>query len=46
MYLNQKEFMFNVKDLSIFLVKDANERLSENNLDFSSLAESKNNFKK
>ena len=26
MYLNQKNFIFNVKDLSILLVKDANER--------------------
>ena len=30
MYLNQKDFIFNVKDLSILLVKDANERFSEN----------------
>ena len=28
MYLNQKDFIFNVKDLSLLLVKDANERLS------------------
>ena len=31
MYLNQKDFIFNVKDLSLLLVKDANERLSEKN---------------
>ena len=31
MYLNQKSFIFNVKDLSIILVKDANERFSEKN---------------
>ena len=31
MYLNQKNFIFNVKDLSLLLVKDANERFSENN---------------
>ena len=31
MYLNQKNFIFNVKDLSLILVKDANERLSETN---------------
>ena len=31
MYLNQKNFIFNVKDLSILLVKDANERLSDEN---------------
>ncbi len=29
MYLNQKNFIFNVKDLSLILVKDANERFSE-----------------
>ena len=29
MYLNQKNFIFNVKDLSLLLVKDANERVSE-----------------
>ena len=29
MYLNQKNFIFNVRDLSILLVKDANERFSE-----------------
>ena len=29
MYLNQKNFIFNVKDLSILLVKDANERFSD-----------------
>ena len=29
MYLNQKNFIFNVKDLSLLLVKDANERFSE-----------------
>ena len=31
MYLNQKNFIFNVKDLSLLLVKDANERFSDNN---------------
>ena len=30
MYLNQKNFIFNVKDLSLLLVKDANERFSDN----------------
>ena len=28
MYLNQKNFVFNVKDLSLLLVKDANSRIS------------------
>ena len=32
MYLNQKNFIYNVKDLSVLLVKDANERLAEDNL--------------
>ena len=31
MYLNQKNFIFNVKDLSVILVRDANERFYENN---------------
>ena len=31
MYFNQRNFIFNVKDLSLLLVKDANERFSENN---------------
>ncbi len=30
MYLNQKNFIFNVKDLSLLLVKDANVRFSNN----------------
>ena len=34
MYLNQKVFLLNVKDLSIILVKDANNRLNKNNLEF------------
>ena len=33
MYINQKNFIYNVKDLSILLVKDANQRLSEENID-------------
>ncbi len=31
MYLNQKDFIFNVKDLSLLLIKDANERFPEKN---------------
>ena len=31
MYLNQKNFIVNVKDLSVILVRDANERFSEKN---------------
>jgi len=30
MYINQKKFIYNVKDLSLLLVKDANYRFSEN----------------
>tara|TARA_Y100001968_G_scaffold316058_1_gene343402 strand:+ start:4122 stop:4376 length:255 start_codon:yes stop_codon:yes gene_type:complete len=30
MYLNQKAFILNVKDLSLLLVKDANNRLNNN----------------
>ena len=33
MYVNQKNFIFNVKELSLLLVKDANERFHENNHD-------------
>ena len=29
MYMNQKNFILNVKELSLLLVKDANERLSK-----------------
>ena len=31
MYSNQKDFIFNVRDLSIILVKDANQRFSRGN---------------
>ena len=34
MYLNQRNFIFNVKELSVLLLKDANERFSEINQDF------------
>ena len=33
MYLNQRDFIFNVKELSLLLVKDANVRFSEINQD-------------
>ncbi len=33
MYMNQKNFIFNVKDLSLLLVKDANARFSNENQD-------------
>ena len=41
MYINQKNFIFNVKDLSILLVKDANERFSEKNQGMNPLNNSK-----
>ncbi len=44
MYLNQKNFVLNVKDLSFLLVKDANDRLSESNHDITQLNNIKNNF--
>ena len=42
MYLNQKNFIFNVKDLSLLLVKDANERFSERDQSNIRLNKSKN----
>ena len=42
MYLNQKNFIFNVKDLSLLLVKDANERFSEKNKGIILLNKAKN----
>ncbi len=33
MYLNQKNFIFNVKELSLLLIKDANYRFSDNTKD-------------
>jgi len=42
MYLNQRNFIFNVKELSLLLVKDANERFSEINQDVTSLNNSEN----
>ena len=44
MYLNQKEFIFNVKDLSILLLKDANHRSSVNQKDNIKLNDMKNDF--
>ena len=41
MYLNQKNFIFNVKDLSLLLVKDANERFYEKKQDILRLNNSK-----
>ena len=33
MYINQRNFIFNVKDLSLLLLKDANYRFSNSNKD-------------
>tara|TARA_Y100001968_G_C19370597_1_gene724951 strand:+ start:609 stop:845 length:237 start_codon:yes stop_codon:yes gene_type:complete len=37
MYLNQRNFIFNIKDLSLLLVKDAHDRFSEINQDIINL---------
>ena len=44
MYLNQKNFIFNVKDLSLLLVKDANKRFSEKNQGINPLINSKSDL--
>ena len=44
MYLNQKNFIFNVKDLSLLLVKDANKRFSEKNQGIIPLINSKSDL--
>ena len=44
MYLNQKNFISNVKDLSILLVKDANERFSDDNNDISQFSNINEDF--
>ena len=44
MYLNQKNFISNVKDLSILLVKDANERFSDDNKDISQFSNINEDF--
>ena len=45
MYLNQKNFIYNVKDLSVLLVKDTNERFSENNQEIIHINNSKKNIR-
>ena len=45
MYLNQKNFFYNVKDLSLLLVKDANHRFSDNHEDRTKFNTIKNGFK-
>ena len=46
MYLNQKNFVFNVKELSLLLVKDANERISEKTTNITHLKKTKDGFNK
>ena len=44
MYLNQKNFVFNVKELSLLLVKDAHHRFSDKNKKTSLYENIKNDF--
>ena len=44
MYLNQRNFIFNVKELSLLLVKDANERFSKVNQDVTNIDNQENLF--
>ena len=44
MYLNQKYFLANVKDLSLLLLKDADHRFSENPQDSTQINNIKNEF--
>tara|TARA_B100000945_G_scaffold284336_1_gene253893 strand:+ start:642 stop:884 length:243 start_codon:yes stop_codon:yes gene_type:complete len=44
MYLNQKNFIFNVKDLSLLLVKDANERFPRKNYGIIQLNNAKSDY--
>ena len=46
MYLNQRDFIFNVKELSLLLVKDANERFYEFNHDLIHLDNKENGLRK
>ena len=46
MYRNQSNFILNVKELSILLVKDANERFSEINHDSTKFGNNDDVFKK
>jgi len=46
MYLNQKNFVGNLKELSLLLVKDANERFSEKDMNITHLKNTKDSFNK
>tara|TARA_B100000579_G_scaffold417294_1_gene413684 strand:- start:713 stop:985 length:273 start_codon:yes stop_codon:yes gene_type:complete len=43
MYSNQKNFIFNVKELSLLLLKDANERFSEDKRENNQINNNNNN---
>ena len=45
MYLNQKDFVFNVKDLSLLLVKDTNQHFYNNQQDITQFNNIKNESK-
>ena len=45
MYVNQRNFIFNVKELSLLLVKDANKRFYNINQDSTKFDNKKNVFK-
>tara|TARA_B100001250_G_scaffold372169_1_gene357476 strand:+ start:369 stop:509 length:141 start_codon:yes stop_codon:yes gene_type:complete len=44
MYLNQRDFIFNVKELSLLLVKDANDRFSKADQDVTNIDNQENGF--
>ena len=46
MYSNQKNFIFNVKELSLLLLKDANERFSEDKRENNQINNNNNDFSK
>ena len=46
MYLNQMDFILNVKELSVLLVKDANERFSDKNKNITQFNNIKSEFNK
>ena len=46
MYLNQRNFIFNIKELSLLLVKDANHRFSKVNQDVNLIDNQENEFSK
>ena len=46
MYSNQKDFIFNVKELSLLLLKDANERFHEDKRENTQMKNKNNYFSK